>query len=35
VTGEATSSLERQESFTQMMELALELALRGEAEAEK
>jgi purine-nucleoside phosphorylase len=35
VTGEATSSLERQESFTQMMELSLELALRGEAEAEK
>ena len=30
VTGEATSSLERQESFTQMMELALELAVRGE-----
>ena len=35
VTGEATSSLERQESFTQMMELSLDLALRGEAEAEK
>ena len=31
VTGEATSARERQESFTHMMELALDLAIDGEA----